>query len=152
MTLAYLVVTGVLLALSASAQERVTYQMPPQAIADIADAPPTPGVVLDPTKQWLVVLERKSLGSIDELAQTEYRLAGLRIHPATNARSRRSLATRMTLVSVALAGPPFVKITTSLTKIRCMNWPWKAVLNSNELPRASTPTIRTGRVRHYRMK
>ena len=51
MTLAYLAFAVFLVAISSSAQERVTYQMPPRAIADIADATPTPEVVLDPTKR-----------------------------------------------------------------------------------------------------
>ena len=101
MTLAYLAVSAFLVAISSSAQERVTYQMPPRAIADIADAAPTPGVVLDPTKRWLLVLERASLGSIGELSHAEHRLAGLRIHPATNARSRRRVAETVALISVA---------------------------------------------------
>ena len=101
MTLAYLTIAAFLIAISSSAEERVSYQMPPRAIADIADAEPTPGVVLDPTKRWLLVLERASLGSIDELSQTEHRLAGLRIHPATNAQSRRRVAENVALISVA---------------------------------------------------
>ncbi len=101
MTLAYLAFSAFLVAISSSAQERVTYQMPPRAIADIADAAPTPGVVRDPTKRWLLVLERASLGSIGELSQAEHRLAGLRIHPATNARSRRRVAETVALISVA---------------------------------------------------
>ena len=101
MTLAYLAFAVFLVAISSSAQERVTYQMPPRAIADIADATPTPEVVLDPTKRWLLVLEHASLGSIDELSQLEHRIAGLRIHPATNARSRRRVAETVALISVA---------------------------------------------------
>ncbi len=84
----------------AFSQENITYQTPPAAIAAIADAPPTPSVALDPTKQWLVVLEHPSLTSIDELSEAELRLAGLRIAPATNARSRRNLATGLALVSI----------------------------------------------------
>ena len=101
MTLVVLAFSAFLVAISSSAQERVTYQMPPRAIADIADAAPTPGVVLDPTKRWLLVLERASLGSIDELSQPEHRLAGLRIRPATNARSRRPVVENVALFSVA---------------------------------------------------
>ena len=101
MTLAYFAFSAFLIAISSSAEERVTYQMPPRAIADIADAAPTPGVVLDPTKRWLLVLERASLSSIGELSLAEHRLAGLRIHPATNARSRRLVAETVALISVA---------------------------------------------------
>ncbi|HEY4563486.1 MAG TPA: hypothetical protein VIJ36_10930, partial [Thermoanaerobaculia bacterium] len=37
------------------------YRMPPQTLVDIIDAPPTPGVALDPHRQWLLVLDRPSL-------------------------------------------------------------------------------------------
>ncbi|HCI16421.1 MAG TPA: S9 family peptidase, partial [Candidatus Marinimicrobia bacterium] len=64
------------------------YKMPPKAIADIVDAPGTPGVSVSPNKKYILILERASLPSIEELSQPELRLAGLRINPATNGRSR----------------------------------------------------------------
>jgi hypothetical protein len=62
--------------------------MPPKAIADLVDAPGTPGVSVSPNKKHILILERASLPSIEELSQPELRLAGLRINPATNGRSR----------------------------------------------------------------
>ena len=64
------------------------YKMPPKAIADLVDAPVTPNVSLSPDKKNILILERASLPSIEELSQPELRLAGLRINPATNGRSR----------------------------------------------------------------
>ena len=64
------------------------YKMPPKAIADLVDAPGTPGVSVSPNKKHILILERASLPSIEELSQPELRLAGLRINPATNGRSR----------------------------------------------------------------
>ncbi len=66
------------------------YKMPPKAIAKLVDAPATPVVSVSPDKSKILILERSSLPSIEELAQPELRLAGLRINPATNGRSRRS--------------------------------------------------------------
>jgi len=83
------------------AQESITYQTPPAAIAAIADAAPTPGIAIDPTKRTLVVLERPSLSTMEELSREELRLAGLRIAPAVNAGSRRNLITGLSLVSIA---------------------------------------------------
>jgi dipeptidyl aminopeptidase/acylaminoacyl peptidase len=80
--------------------ESVPYRMPPRGIADIADAPPTPQVVLDPTGEWLLVLEHPALSSIAELSREELRLAGIRLNPATNARSRRDVAIRAELLRV----------------------------------------------------
>jgi len=64
------------------------YKMPPKAIADLVDAPVTPNVSLSPDNNNILILERASLPSIKELSQPELRLAGLRINPATNGRSR----------------------------------------------------------------
>ena len=79
---------AVVCAPSASAQENLGYQMPPQVLADIIDAPPTPGVYLSPDKEWLLLLERPGYPSIEEVAQPELRLAGLRINPRNNGPSR----------------------------------------------------------------
>ena len=85
----------------ARAQDPVPYQSPPGSIADIAEAAPTPGIALDPARSWLLVIEYPSLLDIDELARDELRLAGLRFHPATNARSRRRLAEGLSLIRVS---------------------------------------------------
>ena len=71
------------------------YKMPPKAIADLVDAPGTPGVSVSPNKKHILILERASLPSIEELSQPELRLAGLRINPATNGRSRTRYYTGM---------------------------------------------------------
>ena len=63
------------------------YKIPPKAIADLVDAPITPNVLLSPDKKHLLILERTSLPSIEELSQPELRLAGLRINPMTNGRT-----------------------------------------------------------------
>lgn len=81
--------------------ESVPYRMPPKAMADIADAAPTPGVVLDPTGTWLLVLEHPALASMADLSHEELRLAGIRLNPSTNARSRRDVAVRAELLRVA---------------------------------------------------
>ncbi|MBC5775366.1 S9 family peptidase [Pontibacter sp. KCTC 32443] len=68
----------------------LTYQRPPQTIADIIDAPATPGVSINAKGDLMLLLERPGYPSIEELAQPESRLAGLRINPATNGQSRTS--------------------------------------------------------------
>lgn len=83
------------------AQEPLGYQTPPPAIASLIDAAPTPGVSLSPDNQWMLLLDRPSLPSIEEVAQEELRLAGIRINPRTNGPSRASYFTGMTIRSVA---------------------------------------------------
>ncbi len=98
------------------------YQMPPKALADLVDAPPTPNVDIDPTNTWLLILERPNLESIEVLAQPELRIAGVRINPRTNSRSRRSYYTGMKLKSItggediAIVGLP------ESARIRNVNW------------------------------
>ncbi|RMG79051.1 MAG: S9 family peptidase [Bacteroidetes bacterium] len=70
------------------AQEDLGYQMPAKAIADLIDAPPTPDVRLSPNNKWMLILYQPGLPSIEEVAQAELRLAGLRINPETNGPSR----------------------------------------------------------------
>jgi dipeptidyl aminopeptidase/acylaminoacyl peptidase len=70
------------------AEESVSYQMPPQVLADMIDAPPTPWVAVSPDGEWLVLLERPGLPPISEVAMPELRLAGLRINPRTTGPSR----------------------------------------------------------------
>ncbi|HEY2291128.1 MAG TPA: prolyl oligopeptidase family serine peptidase [Thermoanaerobaculia bacterium] len=77
------------------------YRTPPQTLVDIIDAPPTPGVALDPHRQWLLVLDRPSLPPIAELAERELRLGGLRIRPRTHAPSRASYITGLRLVRLS---------------------------------------------------
>lgn len=66
----------------------LTYQTPPKPLAEIVDAPTTPAIMIDPRREWLLLMDPQDLPGIDELAQPELRLAGLRINPRTNAPSR----------------------------------------------------------------
>jgi dipeptidyl aminopeptidase/acylaminoacyl peptidase len=92
---------ALLLTAGSSFGESVPYRMPPKAMADIADAPPTPRVVLDPTGTWLLVLHHPALDSIADLSREELRLAGIRFNPQTNARSRRDVAIRAEILRLA---------------------------------------------------
>ena len=84
---------SLLLLLPALAVASESYQLPPTVLADMIDAPPTPGVSLSPDGAWMLLLESPGLPAIEEVAQPELRLAGLRINPRTNGRSRmRSLS------------------------------------------------------------
>lgn len=76
------------------------YQMPPKSIADIVDAPQTPAISVSPSGEWMLLLERAEYPSIEELAQPELRIAGLRINPRTYGPSRTSAYTGLKLKSV----------------------------------------------------
>ncbi len=64
------------------------YQTPPADIAALAEAPLTPRVSINNSGEWMLLMERPGYPSIEELAQPELRLAGLRINPRTNGASR----------------------------------------------------------------
>lgn len=70
------------------AQDNLTYQNPPQEILKLADVNLAPGVQIDSKGEHMVLLYRSQYKSINELSETELRLAGLRINPATNIGSR----------------------------------------------------------------
>src|SRR6266508_2847546 len=59
------------------------YGTPPQVIVDILDAPPLPTASISPDRQWLLLLEQRSMPTIAELAAPMLRLAGNRINPRT---------------------------------------------------------------------
>ncbi|EIM77055.1 peptidase S9 prolyl oligopeptidase active site domain-containing protein [Nitritalea halalkaliphila LW7] len=70
------------------AQDKATYQVPPKAIADLVDAPNTPSISFSRDGEMMLVLERAGNPSIEDLAQPELRIAGIRINPATTGPSR----------------------------------------------------------------
>jgi len=73
------------------AQINLNYQEPPKAIKDLAEAPLAPTVFIDEKGEWMVMFSRDVFKSIAEVAQQEYRLAGLRINPKTTGQSRSTL-------------------------------------------------------------
>ncbi|NOZ61591.1 MAG: S9 family peptidase [Calditrichaeota bacterium] len=73
------------------------YQLPPKELVQIVDAPPTPSVNLSPNDEWMLILSRPNLPSIEEIAQPELRIAGIRINPRTNGPSHPRYYTNITL-------------------------------------------------------
>ncbi len=71
-----------LLPLVAQAQDG--YRDPPPAITAMLDADPAPQIALSPRRDWFVLLERRGLPPIAEVAAPHLKLAGSRINPRTN--------------------------------------------------------------------
>uniref|UniRef100_A0A5B7B2U5 Probable glutamyl endopeptidase, chloroplastic n=1 Tax=Davidia involucrata TaxID=16924 RepID=A0A5B7B2U5_DAVIN len=69
------------------------YRLPPSEIRDIVDAPPLPVLSFSPQRDTILFLKRRSLRPLSELAQSEEKLAGIRIDGKCNARSRMSFYT-----------------------------------------------------------
>jgi dipeptidyl aminopeptidase/acylaminoacyl peptidase len=111
----------------ARAQTNLQYQRPPQAIVDIVEALPTPGVELSPAggvagKRWMLIEHFAGLPTVADLAQPELRLAGLRFNPKTDGPSRGRYSTSLEVQAlpsgkaVAISGLP------EHAKIRFADW------------------------------
>ncbi|RZL20224.1 MAG: S9 family peptidase [Pedobacter sp.] len=81
-------------------QDAVDYQMPPKAIADLLLAKPTPTVSIDSKAEWMLLTERNSYPSVEELAMPEYRIAGMRINPNNYSASRQTFINNLSLKNI----------------------------------------------------
>lgn len=82
------------------AQLDIDYQLPPAEILSLADAAMPPSIMLSRSGERIMVIHRNRFISIEELAEPEIRLAGLRINPAINSASRGSYAHTITTMKV----------------------------------------------------
>ncbi len=89
-----------LFVLNSYAQQSLSYQQPSDEILELADVDLAPGVQLDSKGENMVLLYRNQYKSIQELSETELRLAGLRINPVTNIGSRTNYITNIKVKKV----------------------------------------------------
>lgn len=82
------------------AQDAVSYQQPPKVMADLLLAKATPSVSIDSKAEWMLLADRNSYPSVEELAMPEYRIAGLRINPNNFSPSRQSFINNFTLKNI----------------------------------------------------
>ncbi|MBN9295749.1 MAG: S9 family peptidase [Filimonas sp.] len=92
-----LVVACLCSSLGAFSQDAVSYQTPPKVIADLLLAKPTPSVSLDADRQWMLLSERNTYPTVEELGQPEIRVAGLRLNPNNNSPSRQAYINNFTV-------------------------------------------------------
>lgn len=78
----------VALAFSKPTFAQTTYQTPPKSIADLFTAPATPSVTFNKDGSMMMILDRTEAPSIEDLAQPELRIGGIRINPAISGPSR----------------------------------------------------------------
>jgi len=72
------------------AQDAVSYQTPPKVIADLLLAKPTPNISLNGNAEWMLLSERNSYPTVEELGQPEFKVAGLRLNPNNFSLSRQN--------------------------------------------------------------
>lgn len=82
------------------AQDAIEYQVPPKDIYDLVMAKATPGVSFDSKGQYMLILERSSMPAVEELAQPELRIAGLRINPNNFGPSRTTYFTSIVIKDI----------------------------------------------------
>lgn len=84
-------------AATAQAQDDVVYKAPPKDIQDLVMSKPTPGVNIDKKGEWMILTERSDFPTIEDMAQPELRIAGLRINPRNFGPSRVGYSINITL-------------------------------------------------------
>jgi dipeptidyl aminopeptidase/acylaminoacyl peptidase len=77
---------------SAQAPSDVKYQKPPREILELVDVDLPPLTVVDPSSRFFVLFRRPAYKTLEELAEPELRLAGLRLNPRNHNRTRTSYA------------------------------------------------------------
>ncbi|WP_343703917.1 prolyl oligopeptidase family serine peptidase [Chitinophaga sp.] len=86
--------------LAAHAQDNVTYQRPPAVLEELLLAKPTPSVSVSRGGEWMILTERNSYEPVEELAQPELRIAGLRLNPRNFGPSRQAYGAGLQLKNI----------------------------------------------------
>jgi dipeptidyl aminopeptidase/acylaminoacyl peptidase len=94
-------ILGFVLLVSSAVSAQTSYQTPPASIANLVNAPSTPAVTFSKDGSFMLLLERTESPSIEDLAQPELRIAGLRINPSTSGPSRAGGYTNLKIKKTA---------------------------------------------------
>lgn len=118
------IITGMVLGLIwlTSAAQEFTYQMPPQSIIELVDAPATPNISIGNKAGKILLIHASELPDIEDLAASELRLAGIRIDPVTYSPSRATYSRSLSFSS--LDGSREVTVTGLPAKARIRNISW----------------------------
>ncbi|MFW2478490.1 MAG: alpha/beta hydrolase family protein [Sediminibacterium sp.] len=82
------------------AQDDNTYRTPVKEVMELLLAKPTPSVSIDGKAEWMLLSERNSYPTVEELGQPELRVAGLRINPNNFSPSRQNFINNFTLQNI----------------------------------------------------
>jgi len=111
-----------LLTFSGIAMAQDSYQTPPQALANLVNNPGTPGVSFTRDGKSMILLQRSESPTIEDLAQEELRLAGVRFNPANHSPSRSGYTTGMSIKDIATGAERQVSGVPADAKITSMTW------------------------------
>lgn len=104
------------------AQVNLDYQVPPQEILELADAPLPPSIRINDDATTAILIGRSQYKTISELSEDELRLAGLRISPNTNIGSRTRYGNDLTILDVASGKESAVSGLPSNARIANLSW------------------------------
>mgnify|MGYP000213666340 FL=1 len=130
----------ILFIVNANAQEKAIYQKPPQEILELVDVPRAPSVILDESKENMILLYRDAYKSIEDLSQEELRLGGLRIDPKTNIGSRVTYFNNIKIKKLNKKGIAISQVIGLPTNPKLTNFNW----SPNQQKLALTHTTANG--------
>lgn len=96
----FLMISFLLIAFISFSQDDVSYKMPPKEIADLLLVKPTPNISVDDKGEWVLFSQSNSYPSVEELAQPELRIAGMRINPNNFAARRQNFINDLWLKNI----------------------------------------------------
>ncbi|KAL6657316.1 hypothetical protein ACP70R_005096 [Stipagrostis hirtigluma subsp. patula] len=73
------------------------YRLPPKEFQEIVDVPPNPSYYISPRRDRIMFLKCRAMPPLSELAKPDKILAGIRIDPSSNTRSRMSFFTGISI-------------------------------------------------------
>jgi dipeptidyl aminopeptidase/acylaminoacyl peptidase len=117
----YLTIISFLISYVSLAQD-FNYQLPPQAIIDLVDAPSTPSVSIGTKAGKILLMHNSELPDISDLAAPELRLAGIRIDPLTSGPSRSSYSIGLSLMNLDGTNEVNVSGLPKQARIRSISW------------------------------
>ncbi|WP_338351041.1 prolyl oligopeptidase family serine peptidase [Nonlabens tegetincola] len=103
-------------------QEKLTYQQPPEEIMKLVDYDRPPTVLMDDEAKYMVLINRDTYKSIEDLSEKEMRLAGLRINPKTNIGSRTTFYNKVMVQKVGGNEPKTVTGLPAKPKLANIAW------------------------------
>lgn len=119
-------------------QDDMAYKVPPKTISDLLLAKPAPSVNVNEKGEWMLLTDYNSYPSVEELAQPELRIAGLRINPRNYAPSRQNFINNLYLKNITTGKE--LKITGLPTPLFAGNVSWSP--NDKKIAFTQTTTDR----------
>ncbi|WP_294819020.1 prolyl oligopeptidase family serine peptidase [uncultured Flavobacterium sp.] len=127
-----------LTALTATAQENLTYQKPPKEILELVDIERAPSVSMDSRNTFMLLMYRNAYKTLEDLSEEELKLGGLRINPSTNISSTVTYVNNLKFKKLKDKDPVQVKGLPQNAKLANFAW------SPDETKIAFTNTTATG--------